>query len=238
MEEVMLRRRFKNFCQPVFKKSQVIQISIQVALLLSILVAGSIALSQEREQDDGWQFGIGLYGWGASLGGELTSGRDISSGGDVSLDDILDSINFVFMGEFEVRKSRWLFMADVVYLDLGTDKNRTVSTTGGSIDLNIGIQIKAGVLTPAIGYSVVDTDTAQFNAFGGARYLDLEIDIEENTNIPTGSPNDVLSESYGIWDGIIGFKGNYAFNENWHVPFYFDLGAVSVSYFQYTVLFI
>ena len=221
----MFRRKGKEFWQSVFKKSQLIRMSILVVSLLIIPSVNSTAFSQERVQDDSWQFGIGIYGWAAGIGGDTTSGEDISSDSDASVDDILDTINFVFMGEFEARKSKWLFMTDIVYLDLGNDKNRTLSTAGGSIDVNTDIQIKSRVVAPAIGYYVVDTDKVQFNAFAGARYLNLEVNIEENINAPSRPLYAEVSGSSDIWDGIVGFKAHYAFNENWHMPLYFDLGT-------------
>ena len=56
---------------------------------------------------------------------------------------------------------------------------------------------------------------------GGLRYLNLDadLDITIKGSLPETPPPAHLSDSTGLWDGIIGIKGAFMLNEHWASDF-------------------
>jgi len=118
------------------------EISIAAAVLLLVLFCGanSAAAKSMTEATDKWQYEFTIYGWLPSIDGSLKYDVPPGSGGNVGVDasDILDSLNFVFMGIFEARKSKLSFGLDLIYMDLSNSK---------STDITIGLgMLKASTL--------------------------------------------------------------------------------------------
>ena len=59
------------------------------------------------------------------------------------------------------------------------------------------------------------------------RYLDVdsEADLHISDPLPPTLPDRKLSQSVGLWDGIVGVKGRFDLNENWYLPYHLDIGA-------------
>lgn len=111
----------------------------------------------------------------------MVDSGNVVPGGPFEIDAsaIIDSLEMVFMGAFEARKNRWSVIADAVYLDVGGDKNTTVTGGSGvpvnaSVDLNISTLIVSG----AIGYDVAQSDRGTLAVIGGVRYADIETEVK------------------------------------------------------------
>ena len=183
------------------------KIVVAFALLFVIATTPGILAAQEAAQDEAWKFGIELYGWAAWIGGKSASGSDI----DIDFDDIIDSLDMTFMSAFGARKGKWSVMTDVIYMDLKNDKDVAPGE-------NASVELKAWVVTPAIGYNVLETEKASLHILGGARYLYLKAELGL-----TGFPD--VSDCGSVWDGIIGLKGQVNLAEKWYIPFYGDIGT-------------
>lgn len=192
-----------------------------VMFVTAVFVCSGPALAQEGAQGDDVQFGLEIYGWGAFIGGESATGSDI----DVDLDDIVDALNFGAMGVVGVRKGKWSFTTDILYMDLEDDNKSTIPTSGGSLGVNTDLELRAWIITPSIGYRLVDSDKASLDIRGGARYLYLDVDLERNVNTPSRPLYAKVSDSGNVWDAIIGVNGKIAFNERWYAPYYLDIGT-------------
>lgn len=190
-------------------------------LSVSIVILGFSITGTAMAQGDDWKFGIEGYGWAPRIDGETASGSDFT----IDLNNILDNLNFTFMGVVAARKGKWSFTTDIMYMDLEADNSSTLPTNSGIVGLNTDVELKAWILTPAIGYSVIESDKVNLNVIGGARYLYLDMAIEHNTSTTSGNRYNRLSDSGNNWDGIIGVRGGYAFNEKWYMPFYGDIGT-------------
>ncbi len=95
----------------------------------------------------------------------------VDSGGssaEVTGSDILDALNFTFMGAFGAQKGKWGLWTDVIYLDLSSSTKQTRDITVGGQDLSVGVTGKAeltitGWLWTTVGtYRVVDTRTTRW----------------------------------------------------------------------------
>ena len=78
-----------------------------------------------------WQHRVLLYGWFPGIDGTLNydiPGSGSSASADAS--DLIDKIDFVFMGLYEGRMDEWSFTADLLYLDLSNSDDNAVSLPG------------------------------------------------------------------------------------------------------------
>lgn len=169
------------------------------------LLAGSIS-AQEMKKETDWEFMAEIYLWGASVDGKTVSGTDI----EVDFGDIADNLNLGFMGLVGARKGKWSVITDVIYLDVEADDQV-------SPGLKLDAELSGWIVTPAIGYSLVDSDKGRLDVLGGARYLDLDLDVDLG---PLG-----VGDSSSVWDAIVGLKGNYNLAEKWYLTGYVDVGG-------------
>lgn len=210
-----------------------------VATLAALAPAASRA-----ETPDEWHYGATIYAWLPDMGGS-TKFPEGSGGSSVEItaSDILNALNFAFMGTFNAQKGRWGIFTDVNYLDLSDSAKRSRDLTVGGRDLPLGITAKAdlgitGWLWTTVGsYRVVDKPDYAMDLVAGVRLLNLAEDLKWNLSAdlpdpPIGDPPNIgrkgsshVSDNY--WDGIVGVKGRATFGaeKKWFVPYYVDIGT-------------
>jgi len=109
-------------------------------------------------------------------------------------------------------------MTDVIYLDVEFSPNKPLILGLVLRDL----RVRAWVVTPKVTYTVLQSDRWYLDLLAGARYLYLKTDLLRNNLL--GVP--VLKTDSGhVWDGIVGTRGKMKFDQNWYLPFHFDVGA-------------
>ena len=204
--------------------------SLAAAILLLLFCFVNNAVAQEADK---WQSEITIYGWLPSIDGELK--YNIPGSGDsasVDASDILDDLNFVFMGTYVGSYNKWSIEADIIYMDVSGSNSTTVNVGPGSgpgvpVSVSAGLGLKTWVVTGVVGYDVVQTDKARLAVIGGVRYLDLsaDVDIAINGPLPPTPPPAYLTGSKDFWDGIVGVRGGIMLNEKWYVPYYADIGT-------------
>lgn len=184
-------------------------IKVFMAMLMLVVFSVGVSIASESTRDNDWRFDFGLYFWGASVGGQATSGEDI----DVDLDDILDSLELAFMGVAEVGKGKWSLTADAIYLDIED-----------SAEVDPGVKAEVAlinwVVTPFVSYTAVDHKRIRLNILGGARYLYMDTDLKLNVD-----PVVKASDSESNWDGIIGIRGGVYLTKHWYIPYHLDIGT-------------
>lgn len=202
--------------------------------VLLFLLGGAAVAEEPTSTDGGWQFRFAPYAWLPSLGGTLKFDLPPAAGGgsdlEVDVDQLIDALQTVFMGQFEVRKNKWSLMADVIYLDLGGGNTQVFapvvpggSGTLGRRDLNL----RANLVTLTAGYEVLRTDTTTMDLIAGARYFGLDADVEVTT-VSAAGPSPLYSkqsQSVDIWDAVVGIKGSVGLNDRWYLPYNLDVGT-------------
>lgn len=179
-----------------------------------VMAGGNIAPVEpvvvEETVSDEWKYSGSLYLWGAGMSGESATGGDI----DISFSDIIDNLDFAYMGNIAAQKGKWGFQADLIYLAVGNKPNVDL---GEGLTLS-NVKVKAWIVTPTVTYRVMESDKLSLDLMAGARYLDMKADL-------TVSPYPEASSSGGAWDGIIGVKARVDLSEKWFMPFQFDVGT-------------
>jgi hypothetical protein len=113
--------------------------------------------------DDDWHVGVTPYIWFAGLHGAVgVLGHDI--GVHASFGDIFSYLNIGLMGEVEARKKRVLLLTDVMWMRLSDEKGIPLNDVGTQ---SVDAKVKQFVLTPGVGYRVVDKEKLKIDAIVG-----------------------------------------------------------------------
>ncbi|KPK35202.1 MAG: hypothetical protein AMJ65_17545 [Phycisphaerae bacterium SG8_4] len=196
-------------------------VTVAVALAGFFLLV-TIPDASAQEQD--WEFTADIYLWYASMGGESATGGDIN----IDAGDLIKNLDLGFMTVLGARKGKWSILSDIIYLNVSADNESTItvpSVPGPSIQVKSEVELEGWIVTPVVGYNLMQSDTARLDILAGARYLWLASDLELNTLGPLQPRNRKISDSGDVWDGIVGLKGELALGKNWSLPFYLDIGA-------------
>jgi hypothetical protein len=200
------------------------------------------ALAPSVSQADGtgdWKFTATVYGWLPSIDGTFSVPAD-SDGTSITVDagEVLDALNFMFMGALEADKGRWSLVTDLIYFDLGGSQKKFRDFTLGAIGLPATVTADARLDTTgwiwstAGGYLVIDDPHHSMKLLAGARMLDLSADLKwhlegDISGLPLPGPDGKGSASDTVWDAIVALKGKLALGEDgrWYVPYYLDVGT-------------
>lgn len=172
--------------------------------------------SQTASSDE-WQFQLTPYLWIASISGRGGIGNLVVDT-DTSVTDTGVELNFGFMGTFEARKDKFVFLTDLQYSDLATEKGNP-----GPLFSSTRASFKTFVLDPEVGYRILDNERGAFvDVLGGIRYWHLNGTIDFRAGI---LPAARASRSRSWVDGVVGLRGKAALSERWFVAGKADLGG-------------
>jgi hypothetical protein len=211
--------------------------TLWAALCVTALSCPLVAHADTASND--WQWKATLYLWLPSLGGETAfppsgSGPSI----DITADQVLDSLNLVFMGAVEGSKGPWGLATDVVYVDLGASRKATRDFGLGRLDIpaavdaDLRLDITGWLWTLTGSRSIVEHDNLSLNVLAGARMLDLKEHLDwalngDLSSLPIVDREGTSHASRTQWDAIVGVKGRAMFGaqRHWYVPYYLDVGT-------------
>lgn len=211
------------------------QIRLGKALFAGLIAcsAATVGFAQASDKGEEKNNTISVYLWGAGIGGELSFPNGDRSF-DVSLEQILENLNMIGMVAYKRDIGDWSVLLDVIYLDLGADRNGTVTLPtddGGSVDVGVGadLDLKTWVSGLYGGYTFARSGPARHQFIAGVRYLSLDAKVAIDASSPQGEPLDgrSFSTSGDLWDGVIGFQGQFDLGGRWQLPYHLDLGTGS-----------
>ena len=116
----------------------------------------------------------------------------MANGDEVNIyySDIIKNLDLTLMSTVAVRKAKWSFLVNVIYLDLsaGDKGSLAVPTDSGlTVGTDLEVGLKSWVVTPLIAYKLFETPKASFDFAVGARYLWIENDLKLQTMALTGN---------------------------------------------------
>ena len=161
-----------------------------------------------------WELTAQVYLWGAGLSGTTSSGQSI----DLDFGDVLEKLDFAFMGSLIAQRDRVFTFADLIYLNVSEGRNAAV---GPGIPAVADGRIKGTVLTGGIGYDFARRDGDRLAPFAGTRVL--RIDTTVNLAVGPGSARFTSKDTY--WDAIVGISGHTPLTSDWALSYYADVGA-------------
>lgn len=149
-------------CVPAFAQ--------QSAHVVSPDQAGTTAAQSTPTADNDWHFGITPYLWFAGLHGTVGAlGYDSSV--HSSFGDIFSYLNIGLMGAVEARKGRLLLPVDFMWMKLSDDKGLPLSPFPGVT--SVKVKVDQSLLTPKVGYRLVDHEKLKVDGTFGIRYFHL-----------------------------------------------------------------
>jgi hypothetical protein len=201
---------------------------VLAVLLLGILSAPVYAVeekpaeTQVAAQQDDWEFILTVYGWAAELDFTLPTGDEA----EISFSDIMKNLDMTFMSAFGVRKDKWTFSTDVLYLDI----NNTSSTNLNALLKLTDIYLKAWIVSPFVSYEIMGNEKGSLQLKVGPRYFWLETGLELKTRPPLdpGKTDDSISDD--VWDAVVGISGQFNLADRWYIPYHLDIGTGDSDY--------
>lgn len=118
-----------------------------------------------------WEITVRPYGWLAGVEGE-TGVKGYTVATDVGFDQILENLDMVVAMQFEVKRDRWSFLFDGLYLKLSGE-----SETPGRLLQSAGVELEQLMIEAAIGFRLWDGPRGFVDVLAGARYLRLESEL-------------------------------------------------------------
>jgi hypothetical protein len=194
----------------------------QLALTLLLLTPGVTGAQPASASSDDWQFFLTPYLWGSGMSGIVgLAGREVDY--DVSVKELLKSLDFGLMGNFEARRRRWSIGSDFVYTNLGKEATfATAPGTGTGTELagsgNANLDIRMTILEADVGYEVAKS----LDVLAGARGLSSSSTL----NVDSGT----LADVHGSFvDPIVGVRFRRNLSEKFWVSLRGDVGGFGVG---------
>jgi len=162
-----------------------------------------------------WKYEIAPYLWGSAMEGTAGVGT-VTAETSLSFSDIVDNLEFGFMGTFRASTDRYSITFDAMYMGLGV----TEKGPGGVLKADVDMD-QAG-LEADFGYALSD----RFTLLAGLRYVDLDTQLKVS-----GPLGNVLSarEKQSCPISVIGARYEWPFADQWSLNLRGDIGGFGIG---------
>ena len=178
--------------------------------------------------EDPWT-DLGIYLFMADLDGESRLGN-VTSDIDVPFDDILENLDFGYMGYLEHRRDRWSFIGDIAYLRLTDEKS---SASDGALEVELDVELEQSILEGFVGYRVLergpDATGLGLDILVGARHTRLEIDLGAEASLLDLSTSRSRDGDEDWTDTVVGLRLQFGDRKGWGGTLWADVGDGSDS---------
>ena len=193
------------------------RVGVSCFVLSLLMLVAMPAFAADQKDSGKWQWYGELFALGAQLEGTTAAGEDI----DVPLHDILDNLDFGFMGSLAARKDKWTVFADFIYVNMG-EKATLPLPAPVSMEAKLNLDMRQFISTFGAAYQIAETQKSSFNLLAGGRYLSMDADLKYDIgSVNTGRE----SESGSNWDFIVGARGKTDLSDKWYIHYYADIGT-------------
>lgn len=182
------------------------------------------------DESSGWEFIVTPYFWFPETEGTITA-DGVSVPTDMSFSDLVDQLNYGFIGAVEARNGRWMVLADVFYANLEDDFD-----VG---PLSIDLEIDQLLLGASIGYRVLSRPvrTAFLGGLGieevgvsidllvGGRYWNIQQEIDMAA---AGMSASVDSSEHWL-DSYVGARLRAALTDRLTLGTVFEVGGFGIG---------
>jgi hypothetical protein len=180
----------------------------------ALAIAGSLTFSGAAGAAD-WTWRFTPYLWAPSLGTDLeVNDQEISGGSDITLEDVVDQLDFVGMVHFEGQSGRHGFLVDTLYANFGDEDKRV--HPGGPLNGDVVVDGDLGLLlTEAAGLYNPKGDGSGWSLIYGVRVFDIDEDIVARYELPAGTRSRTYELDSTLWDGLVGARYVGSWGERW-----------------------
>ena len=212
--------------------------TLRARILSTMFAAGTLlaitaapAGAADESASGAWRFKVSPYVWTPGIGGATGAG-DFNLG----FSDILESVNWLTMGELTASKNKFSVSADLINmkLNIGGNEQFPIPIPPGSpaavsvgIDASSKAVLKAWVVSPTVRYKLIDKEQASLQVLAGARYLSLDVTATVTASVGAMRRAVQVSDTEDWWDGIVGASGRVYLDNSKHMYFdyYGDVGT-------------
>jgi opacity protein-like surface antigen len=162
-----------------------------------------------------WKHEFAPYLWGSAMDGTVGVG-DVVADAQLSFSDILDNLEFGFMGAYRASRDRYSISVDAIYMGLGATEEGPGGVLKADIDVDqIGLEAD-------FGYALNE----RLTLLAGLRYVSLDADLKV-----TGPLGNSLTASEGQdWvDPVVGAQYAWPFADEWTLTLRGDIGGFGVG---------
>jgi hypothetical protein len=205
-------------------------VSVLVGLLILVLPLVAMAEDGDRDAGTGWTFIVTPFVWLPETEGDITA-DGVSVATDMSFSDMLDQLNYGFLGLVEARNGRWTLIGEAFFANLEDDFDAGPL----SIDLETD-QLMAGGL---LGYRILSRDVgAGFLEALGAERLGLFIDLlgggrywnfKQEIAVAGPGPGSSSDSSEHWFDLLVGTRLEVAFTDRFSLLTVIDVGGFGIG---------
>jgi hypothetical protein len=202
--------------------------------LVAVLCFASIAIAQEplpsdspeeerapvQASTDKWQFAVTPYAFLPRLTGTVGVLNQTAQV-NASFSDIFSNLNFAAMGTFEARKKNWTVLVDGMYMSLSGQK-----VTPSPFFSDIDVKVKEIVITPEVGYRVLQLEKGSIDILGGVRIWHVKSHL---TFQPRILPLVDVEGTKNWADPIVGARGTVTVSPRTFLRGEFDAGGFGVG---------
>jgi len=172
---------------------------------------------------------IGTYLFMPGIEGDAKIG-DVTSDVDVTFNDILENLDFGFMGFIEHRRGKWSYIGDFAYLKVSAEDTKSRTSVSS---LALDAELEQTIAEAFIGYRVFEQNIqgAQFgiDLLGGVRFNDLAIELDAQASL-LGLTTSASRNPDEEWlDGVIAVRLQYGQENGWATSLWADIGDGSDS---------
>jgi hypothetical protein len=191
--------------------------------------AAAEPLPPPEDSSSSWEVEITPYFWLAGMKGDLDLPRGSGSVDfNDSYSDVLGKLKFVFMGAMDVRKGRFVAMADTIYLNLSADVKgiKDPQFFTGQVDSKLFFSTLSG------GYRIVDKGPFYIDLFAGLRYISIDNKVRLEGPLATREGKASGSDL----GPLVGARMRVPLGPKWGFVMYGDTGGFASSDIKWQLL--
>jgi hypothetical protein len=133
--------------------------------------AGSpLPQASKSSADDAWHFAVAPYLWFPGVHGVASGPNGNGLGFSASPGDLLSHFRFGLMGAVEARRKRFITSIDMMWIRLGADNAVPFPALN---ETTANMHMTEFLLTPKVGYRLIDAEKIKIDATAGIRYWHL-----------------------------------------------------------------
>ena len=196
------------------------RLTLPSALLGAALAAIAPAEAPAQEQ---YPTTATFYFWFPAAFVDLQNGLETH----VERADLIDNLEFGFMGEVTHRRGPWLLGGELFYTDVSDDRSLSVPVPDGTPDVNsidaVGdLSVQTTMVQGFAGYELLNNREALIHGTFGLRYANFASDLEVRTDAGQGFSLDVDESTL---DATVGLRIKAYLNDQWSLPVTVDGGT-------------
>jgi hypothetical protein len=197
-------------------------LALLACMWLGAAESADLTASATADSASEWTASMTVYGWFAGLNGTTKLGRLPSTSVDVGFNDVAKALDFAGMGIVEVRRGKFAFVGDLIYVKLSDRQSGPL----GYRTAKVGVEETIGLA--AASYRVKEGEWGNLDLMGGARVFSVNTDL----SLSSGErlPSRKASQNATWVDATVGAKSRLDINDRWFATVWGLVGAGGSKY--------